>query len=602
MKQIYNASSRYQKIHDHKKTRPSLRTLVVSLLLVSAAGKAIAATNYTMVDFTNVGSGGFVPTTIKANGQVFGHAATPTIVNQVQVSVPQLYDIANGSVTNLDTLLNGDIFVSASAINVSGQAIGQVLPAASTTGVSLNVFVRNADGSVIDLGTFAGAKTYSRSYGAGINDAGQIFGNSIATSLCDGRAFTGSVITALQPVGTLGGSAWDWSYASGMNAKGQIVGKSSPNGACLLTDTWHAFVSTPTGLIDLHNPAMPVVNPGSGGSTAFAINDSGMAVGEYPYAFGAATRVFPGGAPIMHAVVWDTAAGTYKDLGKPNLASSLRSINATGQIVGAEGTYAAIGSASGSGLTDLNTLVTGTPTGWNFIWAYNISDAGQILASAKDSAGIIHYALLTPSTTAVALPTAPSNLTSTATSSSQIDLAWTDNATNETAQYLERCTGVGCTNFAQIISLPAGATNYADTGLTAGTSYSYRVRAHGTTGDSAYSNIAAAITASPVTPTPTPVPTAAIIAPSGLTSVAISRKSVVLNWIDNSNNETRFLIESCKGLSCTSFRNVGSVGANVTTFTDTGLDTNRNYNYRVRAANTIGKSAYSSPLSVKTLP
>ena len=44
-----------------------------------------------------------------------------------------------------------------------------------------------------------------------------------------------------------------------------------------------------------------------------------------------------------------------------------------------------------------------------------------------------------------------------------------------TGYRVERCQGAGCTTFAQIAT-PTG-TSFSDTGLTAGTSYSYRVRA-----------------------------------------------------------------------------------------------------------------------------
>jgi hypothetical protein len=91
--------------------------------------------------------------------------------------------------------------------------------------------------------------------------------------------------------------------------------------------------------------------------------------------------------------------------------------------------------------------------------------------------------------------TAPSNLTAAAASSSQINLSWT--AGTETGgtitQYLiERCSGAGCSNFVQV-STSATAT-FNDTGLTASTSYSYRVRA--TDASSNFSGYSAAATAS----------------------------------------------------------------------------------------------------------
>ncbi|HQR38064.1 MAG TPA: M36 family metallopeptidase [Blastocatellia bacterium] len=90
-------------------------------------------------------------------------------------------------------------------------------------------------------------------------------------------------------------------------------------------------------------------------------------------------------------------------------------------------------------------------------------------------------------------PAAPSGLTATATSSSQINLAWTDNANNETGFKIERKTGSGGT-YAQIATVGAGVTTYSNTGLTASTAYYYRVRATNATGDSAYSNEANATT------------------------------------------------------------------------------------------------------------
>jgi hypothetical protein len=45
---------------------------------------------------------------------------------------------------------------------------------------------------------------------------------------------------------------------------------------------------------------------------------------------------------------------------------------------------------------------------------------------------------------------------------------------------------------------------------------------------------------------------------------------------------------------------IGSVGANVTTFPNTGLSSNTFYRYRVRAFNGSGNSAYSNIVRAKT--
>ena len=92
-------------------------------------------------------------------------------------------------------------------------------------------------------------------------------------------------------------------------------------------------------------------------------------------------------------------------------------------------------------------------------------------------------------------PDAPSNLTATATSSSQTNLSWTDNSTNETGFKIERKAGAGGT-YSQIATVGSNVITYSDTGLTPGTNYYYRVKAYDSGGDSGYSNEANATTQS----------------------------------------------------------------------------------------------------------
>jgi predicted outer membrane repeat protein len=85
------------------------------------------------------------------------------------------------------------------------------------------------------------------------------------------------------------------------------------------------------------------------------------------------------------------------------------------------------------------------------------------------------------------VPAAPGNLIGTAVSATQINLSWNDNSSNETMFKIERKTGSG--SFTQIATTVSDVKDYNNTGLTAATAYSYRVRAYNGSGDSAYSNI-----------------------------------------------------------------------------------------------------------------
>ena len=104
--------------------------------------------------------------------------------------------------------------------------------------------------------------------------------------------------------------------------------------------------------------------------------------------------------------------------------------------------------------------------------------------------------------TAAVDTTAPSTvtgLTATASGSAQINLSWaaaTDTGGSGLAGYkIESCSGAGCTAFAQIATTTS--TTYANTGLTASTSYSYRVRAYDGAGNNGgYSATATATTSS----------------------------------------------------------------------------------------------------------
>ncbi len=91
-------------------------------------------------------------------------------------------------------------------------------------------------------------------------------------------------------------------------------------------------------------------------------------------------------------------------------------------------------------------------------------------------------------------PAAPSNLSATTVSNSQIDLSWTDNASNEDGFKIERKTGANGT-FVEIAVIPDDdETLYSDINLMPGTNYVYRVYAYNTDGNSAYSNEANATT------------------------------------------------------------------------------------------------------------
>jgi subtilisin family serine protease len=197
-------------------------------------------------------------------------------------------------------------------------------------------------------------------------------------------------------------------------------------------------------------------------------------------------------------------------------------------------------------------------------------------------------------------PSAPSNLTSAAVSTSQINLSWTDNSTNETGFRIERCAGKQAVcadaNFQQIAQLGANVISFNDTGLQAQTTYTYRARSFNATGTSAYSNSSEAATQAPPPPPPT--------APGNLIYSVDSYSQITLSWLDMSNNEDGLRVERCTGTlaSCldANFQQITQLGANVTSYTNIGLQGQTTYTYRVRAFNAVGPSAYSNSVQATT--
>jgi hypothetical protein len=81
-------------------------------------------------------------------------------------------------------------------------------------------------------------------------------------------------------------------------------------------------------------------------------------------------------------------------------------------------------------------------------------------------------------------------------------------------------------------------------------------------------------------------------APTNLQAEAHSTTGIMLSWTDAANNETGFVIQR-RTLTGT-YEEIGTVGANTTTFVADGLTSGTFYVFRVRARNNAGNSAFSN--------
>jgi hypothetical protein len=196
-----------------------------------------------------------------------------------------------------------------------------------------------------------------------------------------------------------------------------------------------------------------------------------------------------GSAPLKVSLVWSDFAST--EAAATNLVNNLNlTVTGPGGVTYRGNVFSGGWSQTG-GSADMvnnveNVYILAPAAG---AWTVQVSGANV-------PSGPQPFALVVDGATAVAptAPAAPSGLSAAPASSSQINLTWADNASNEDGFKIERCQGAGCSSFAQIATVAAGVISYPNTGLAAATSYSYRVRAYNAVGDSAYSNTASATT------------------------------------------------------------------------------------------------------------
>jgi hypothetical protein len=121
-------------------------------------------------------------------------------------------------------------------------------------------------------------------------------------------------------------------------------------------------------------------------------------------------------------------------------------------------------------------------------------DEPAIYASTLSAARVrAHY---DAASTASATLDAPTALTGRPRSSTTIDLSWNDNASGDTGQVIQRSTDAAF-SAPTAIDVGASATSYADSGLTARTTYWYRVRTVNASTSSNWSNTIAVTTHAP---------------------------------------------------------------------------------------------------------
>ena len=182
---------------------------------------------------------------------------------------------------------------------------------------------------------------------------------------------------------------------------------------------------------------------------------------------------------------------------------------------------------------------------------------------------------------------APAGLAAGAVAHNRVSLSWIDNSDNETGFRIERAADGGA--FAEIGSVAAGVTGFADNAVSPTASYRYRVVAFNGLGQSAASNVVSVTT---------PADPSVIAPPANLRPTSVGAFRIALAWDDNSANETGFRVE--RSTAGGAFLPLATVGADETTYADAAAQPRTSYRYRVVAVNASGTSPASNELAATT--
>jgi probable HAF family extracellular repeat protein len=338
------------------------RDIFVSLavLLAGSVSLAVAQPAYTITDLGNEGMTSAEGLAINNNGVVAGEQTLvvpdpneplEVIYNNPFISVP-------GGVMTPVGPYQGEVVGMNDADEIVGTDIEKTQAYSYTTG-----------GGVVDLGAAGG--TYKYSVGAGINNVGEIVGDSSQLVGGVGQPFVYTVANGLQPLTYAPGQS-PITNAVGINDNGQIIGSDSNGHA--------AIYSLTTGMVqDLGSLSSEVSIP-------TAINDLGQVVGVYQIDSTEHEEIF-------NAFIY-TPGSRMLNIGD----FTANDINASGEVVGTYGytPYATpILYTSSTGMVDVNSLLPEL-SGWQLYSANAINNLGQITGEGIDPSGQDVAYVLTP--------------------------------------------------------------------------------------------------------------------------------------------------------------------------------------------------------------
>lgn len=459
-------------------------------VVVTVAGAPSNGVNFTVtapvINLLSPNSGGFMtPVTIGGTGFGFsqssstvsfaGALGTPTSWNMTSITVPVPTGATSGNVVvtvgglpsngvNF-TVLPISVSVSPSSVTViTNQSVSDAATVQGDTanvGVTWSLTGAGCSGSA--CGTLGPATSnHTTAYTAPPTVPNPSTVTITATSVADPTKSATSIVTIVPPAPNITGL----SPASGpVNTVVTITGTGFGASQLTSTVTFNGTSASPTGWGD-SSIVVPVPNGASTGNVVVAVSSASTSNG------------------VLFTVT-PSISGLNPISGDPGTLITISGSN--------------FGSTQGSSTVTFNGALA-TPTSWGNTSIVapvpSGTTTGNIVVTVGGFASNGVSFTVAPDTTP---PTAPSNLTATASSAGEIDLYWTASTDNVgvSSYQVERCQGAGCTNFTLFTTLPGPnvSTSLSDVSVVGSTGYSYRVRATDAAGNlSGYSNTVSATT------------------------------------------------------------------------------------------------------------
>jgi hypothetical protein len=235
-----------------------------------------------------------------------------------------------------------------------------------------------------------------------------------------------------------------------------------------------------------------------------------------------------------------------------------------------------------AGLTGTTFADSGLAASTAYYYLVQANNAGGASASSNQA---------TATTQAPAAPNPPTALAATAASTTAINLSWTASTTSGVTYSVFRSTTSGFTaSTANRIATGVATTTFADSGLTASTTYYYLAQANNAGGASASSNQASATTQ---TPAPNP--------PTALAATAASSSAINVSWTASTTSGVTYTVfrSTTSGFTAGAGNQIAT-GLTTLTYADSGLTPSTTYYYLARANNAGGASASSNQASATT--